>query len=89
MIIGPGTIAPMSYMIWDAMRCPLASLDQALKVRPLDYWAWYNRGCVALEDLDWYSEALASFERALGIKSDDYWAIYRRGDAYFSTLLKG
>jgi tetratricopeptide (TPR) repeat protein len=56
-------------------------MTKPLETRPDDYWAWYNRGRVALEDLDWYEEAIASFEKALEARPRDYWSWYRQGDA--------
>lgn len=54
------------------------SYDQALKIKPNDYWAWYRRGEV-LRHAKRYEAAISSYRKALEVKGDDYWAWYRLG----------
>jgi tetratricopeptide (TPR) repeat protein len=58
----------------------VASFDQALKIKPDDHQAWYNRG-IALDDLGRLEEAVASYDQALQFKPDDHQAWYNRGIA--------
>ncbi|WP_375452954.1 tetratricopeptide repeat protein, partial [uncultured Nostoc sp.] len=54
--------------------------DQALKIKPDDHDAWYNRGN-ALFNLGRNEETIASYDQALKIKPDDHDAWYNRGTA--------
>ncbi|MEH2398375.1 tetratricopeptide repeat protein [Nostoc sp.] len=58
----------------------IASYDQALKFKPDDHQAWYNRG-IALDELGRFEEAIVSYEQALKFKQDYHLAWYNRGIA--------
>ncbi|MEB3193321.1 MAG: tetratricopeptide repeat protein, partial [Snowella sp.] len=58
----------------------ISSYDQALKIKPDDHEAWYNRG-VALRQLGRLEEAITSYDNALEIKPDKHEAWYNRGIA--------
>jgi tetratricopeptide (TPR) repeat protein len=58
----------------------IASYDRALKVKPDEHEAWYNRG-VSLADIGRYNEAIASYDRALKVKPDYHEAWNNRGIA--------
>ncbi|MEH2144575.1 tetratricopeptide repeat protein [Nostoc sp.] len=58
----------------------IASYDQALKFKPDDHQAWYNRG-IALDELGRFEEAIISYEQALKFKPDYHLAWYNRGIA--------
>ncbi|MEH2260797.1 tetratricopeptide repeat protein, partial [Nostoc sp.] len=58
----------------------IASYDQALKFKPDDHQAWYNRGN-ALINLGRTEEAIASYDQALKFKPDLHQAWYNRGIA--------
>jgi tetratricopeptide (TPR) repeat protein len=58
----------------------IASYDQALKVKPDNGSAWYNRSN-SLYELGRYEEAIASYDQALKVKPDDDSAWYNRGNA--------
>ncbi|MDY7052279.1 tetratricopeptide repeat protein, partial [Limnospira fusiformis] len=47
----------------------ISSYDQALKYKPDDHVAWYNRG-VALSYLGEYKQAISSYDQALKYKPD-------------------
>ncbi|MGK7899344.1 MAG: tetratricopeptide repeat protein [Xenococcus sp. (in: cyanobacteria)] len=55
----------------------LVSFEQALKIKPDCYLAWYNRG-ILLNELGKKEEALASYDQSLKIKSN-YFAWINRG----------
>jgi Flp pilus assembly protein TadD len=42
----------------------IASFDKAVKIKPDDHSAWYNKG-IALEKLGRYEQAIASFDKAV------------------------
>ena len=56
----------------------IASYDQALKIKPDDQEAWYNRG-YALGNLERLEAAITSYDQALKIKPDKYEAWNNRG----------
>ncbi|WP_226585312.1 tetratricopeptide repeat protein, partial [Microseira wollei] len=58
----------------------IASLDQALKIKPDLHQAWYNRG-IALKNLGRLEEAIAAYDQALKIKPDLHQAWFFRGIA--------
>ncbi|MEO0352828.1 MAG: tetratricopeptide repeat protein [Cyanobacteria bacterium P01_A01_bin.15] len=58
----------------------IASYDQALKHKPDDHQAWYNRG-LALHKLERYDDAIASYDQALLHKPDLHQAWVNRGFA--------
>ncbi|MEH2456081.1 tetratricopeptide repeat protein [Nostoc sp.] len=58
----------------------IASYDQALKFKPDDHQAWYNRG-IALDELGRFEEAIVSYEQALKSKPDYDLAWYNRSIA--------
>lgn len=57
-------------------------LDQAIKLSPSMAIAWFNKGCIMLEQGD-LTGALSSFSRAIELKPDFGEAFYNRGYAYF------
>lgn len=56
----------------------ITSYDKALKIKPDDHEAWYNRGNV-LDDLGRKEEAIAGYDKALAIKPDKHEAWNNRG----------
>lgn len=63
----------------------IASYDEALKIKPDYYQAWYNRG-IALGNLGRYEAAIASYEEALKIKPDFHEAWNNRGNLLVSLV---
>ena len=59
------------------------AFDEAVKLKPEFYQAWYARG-LALSDQDKYQEALASFDRVTEIKPNLYEAWRERGKALYN-----
>jgi tetratricopeptide (TPR) repeat protein len=58
----------------------IASLDQAIKIKPDLHNAWSNRGHV-LGNLGRYADAITSYDRAIEINPDNHEAYYARGIA--------
>jgi tetratricopeptide (TPR) repeat protein/S1-C subfamily serine protease len=58
------------------------AFDEAVKLKPEFYQAWYARG-LALREQDKYQEALASFDRATQIKPNLYEAWRERGNVLY------
>lgn len=60
----------------------IASYNQALKFKPDDHQAWYNRG-IALDELGRFEEAIISYDQALKFKPDYHLAWYNRSIALY------
>jgi tetratricopeptide (TPR) repeat protein/S1-C subfamily serine protease len=60
----------------------VAAFDEAIKIKPNLYAAWYARG-LALRGQDKYQEALASFEKMTQIRFDLYQGWRERGIALY------
>jgi len=58
----------------------VASLDEAIKIKPDDADAWEKRG-KALSELDKYEDAIASFDKVLDIKPNDAFVLSNQGKA--------
>jgi tetratricopeptide (TPR) repeat protein len=58
----------------------IASFDQALKIKPDLYKAWYDRG-IALRKLGRFEEVIVSYDKAIEFKPDYYEAWTNRGIA--------
>ncbi|NEP11137.1 MAG: CHAT domain-containing protein, partial [Symploca sp. SIO2C1] len=57
----------------------IASLDQAIQIKPDWHEAWQSRGWVLLYRLRRFSKAIISFDKALEIRSDNHYAWYDHG----------
>jgi len=56
--------------------------DEAIKIDPLYYQAWYNKGEV-FSSFGKYDEALKCYDGALRINPDNAYVWYNRGAALF------
>ncbi|BAZ39569.1 TPR repeat-containing protein [Calothrix sp. NIES-4101] len=63
----------------------ISSYDEAVKIKPDYYQAWYNRG-LALRHLERFEDAVVSFDKALQIKPDFDSAFNNRGAVLSDNL---
>ena len=59
----------------------IAAYDQALKIKPDQHEALYNKG-IALDNLGQYEAAIAAYDQALKIKPDDSSPVYNKACCY-------